>query len=253
MCCSAKRSPSIFHKGRNTHFSNTAQGFLRGGDLSWSSFVSNNNIIITIFMKSRTKGQNAIWKSLLCRFDWTILVTLISSMKSGANLCIILLQSLAGTLQRHKECCNVAHNQNMMSICGDFSVLLKSVPCHLVANSLHSTFPTSFCLHLMWRKWLQICTGLIEFCYWYFEVCSHLLFVFVHGDEILVLQKKKRKRKQLPILLLLIINFIQCYFLTFLKLLLAVLGIRELSNCNVCALIIVWLLTKFRGFWYKGS
>ena len=92
----------------------------------------------------------------------------------------------------------------MMSICGDFSVLLKSVPCHLVANSLHSTFPTSFCLNLMWRKWLEICTGLTEFCYWYYEVCSHLLFVFVHGDEILVLQKK-RKRKQLPILLLLII------------------------------------------------
>lgn len=91
----------------------------------------------------------------------------------------------------------------MMRICGDFSVLLKSVPCHLVANSLHSTFPTSFCLHLMWRKWLQICTGLIEFCYWYFEVCSHLLFLFT------VMRywycKKKRKRKQLPILLLLII------------------------------------------------
>lgn len=101
----------------------------------------------------------------------------------------------------------ILHNQNMMSICSDFSVLLKSVPCHLVANSLHSTFQTSFCLHLMWRKWLEICTGLIEFCYWLFEVCSHLLLVFVHGDEILVLQKK-RKRKQLPILLLIIYSML---------------------------------------------
>ena len=63
LCRSAKRSPSIFHEGRNTHLSNTSQGFCGEGGTCLGLpllVIIIISLLLQYFMKSRTKGQNAI-------------------------------------------------------------------------------------------------------------------------------------------------------------------------------------------------